>query len=445
MTGTVHGVNPWMQKLVPAASIEVFDGDSKGWPRFIAGFKSMVHDALSSDADRLAILAQLLSPRLREGFAGLLATPTMYHRVLEELQQLYGDPEATVQLQATATALLNVEPLHSDTLSELERFYLQVKGPVCVFETSGRNNELESAILVGQVSGKLTKNLQEKWAHRIQSRSTEARSLRHFTEWLKAQVIEKRVLATFVNPKQGGISSASRGKPKTATDSKLVRTTAVLPVRQCIVCKTGGHNIASCPTFARMDMTERLAIIRERRLCIRCLRAGHLKRQCISKGKCSIQGCNGVHHSLLHGAPRMYPNRERQPNPTVPTGEERTKASITTARVNWQSNNVQVLCAVVPVVVKFGENSCRAFALLDSGAEVSMMSEKLAEKLQMHGVKRTFNVRTITGSSQMSATECQCIISATDGSTSFNVDPVIVMPKLDLSTRSVRLTSMQST
>uniref|UniRef100_A0A5S6QA95 Uncharacterized protein n=1 Tax=Trichuris muris TaxID=70415 RepID=A0A5S6QA95_TRIMR len=52
MTGTVQGVNPWLQKLVPAASIEVFDGDPKGWLRFIAVFKSKVHDALLSDADR---------------------------------------------------------------------------------------------------------------------------------------------------------------------------------------------------------------------------------------------------------------------------------------------------------------------------------------------------------------------------------------------------------
>ncbi|KFD61183.1 hypothetical protein M514_26616 [Trichuris suis] len=70
--------NPWLQRLAPAATIDVFDGDPKHWPRFVAGLKSMVHDAVSSDADRLAILSQLLSPRLREGFAGLLYSPCMY-------------------------------------------------------------------------------------------------------------------------------------------------------------------------------------------------------------------------------------------------------------------------------------------------------------------------------------------------------------------------------
>ncbi|KFD46705.1 hypothetical protein M513_12415 [Trichuris suis] len=55
---------PWLQKLVPAANVEVFDGDRKCWPRFIASFKSVVHDSVSSDVDRLALLAQLHSPRI---------------------------------------------------------------------------------------------------------------------------------------------------------------------------------------------------------------------------------------------------------------------------------------------------------------------------------------------------------------------------------------------
>uniref|UniRef100_A0A5S6QUD0 Retrotransposon gag domain-containing protein n=1 Tax=Trichuris muris TaxID=70415 RepID=A0A5S6QUD0_TRIMR len=172
--------NPWLQKLVPAANIEIFDGDPKCWPRFIAGFKSIVHDSLSSDVDRLAILAQLLSPRLREGFAVLSSTPTMYHQVLQELQRMYGDPVAAVQ--SHAAALTSVEPLRSESLAELERFYLQVNGPVSILEVNGLHNELNSVILVSQVSCKLTLNLREKWAHQVHSRSHETLNLRDFVD-----------------------------------------------------------------------------------------------------------------------------------------------------------------------------------------------------------------------------------------------------------------------
>uniref|UniRef100_A0A5S6R3W1 Retrotransposon gag domain-containing protein n=1 Tax=Trichuris muris TaxID=70415 RepID=A0A5S6R3W1_TRIMR len=171
----VQAPNPWLQKFVPAANIETFDGDLRSWPRFIAGFKSMVHDALSSDVDRLAVLAQLLSPRLREGFAGLLSTPTMYRQVLEELQNLYGNPVSAIQCHADA--LVNVEPLRSESLPEMERFYLQVNGPVSVLEVNQCNHKLNSVILVSQISSKLTRNLRENWAHQVHVRSPETLNL----------------------------------------------------------------------------------------------------------------------------------------------------------------------------------------------------------------------------------------------------------------------------
>uniref|UniRef100_A0A5S6Q7U8 Uncharacterized protein n=1 Tax=Trichuris muris TaxID=70415 RepID=A0A5S6Q7U8_TRIMR len=41
--------NAWLQRLAPAATINVFDRDPREWPRFTASW--MVHDAVSSDAD----------------------------------------------------------------------------------------------------------------------------------------------------------------------------------------------------------------------------------------------------------------------------------------------------------------------------------------------------------------------------------------------------------
>ncbi|KFD47309.1 hypothetical protein M514_11819 [Trichuris suis] len=55
-----------------------------------------------------------------------------------------------------------------------------------------------------------------------------------------------------------------------------------------------------------------------------------------------------------------------------------------------------------------------------------------------------YNIRAVNGGTQMSATECQCTVSSTDGLSSFEVDPVIVMPRLDLSVHPVRLKALRS-
>ncbi|KFD51895.1 hypothetical protein M514_07224 [Trichuris suis] len=56
-----------------------------------------------------------------------------------------------------------------------------------------------------------------------------------------------------------------------------------------------------------------------------------------------------------------------------------------------------------------------------------------------------YSIRSVNGGTQMSETECQCTISSTDGLSSFEVDPVIVMPKSQLSVHPVRLKALRAT
>uniref|UniRef100_A0A5S6QIG6 CCHC-type domain-containing protein n=1 Tax=Trichuris muris TaxID=70415 RepID=A0A5S6QIG6_TRIMR len=438
--------NPWLQKLVPAANIDIFDGDPRSWPRFIAGFKSMVHDSLPSDVDRLAVLTQLLSPRLREGFTGLLWTPTMYRQVLQELEKLYGDPAAAVQ--AHALTLSSVEPLRRESLAELERFYLQLNGPVSVLEMNNRQSELNSIILFSQISSKLTRSLREKWAHRLHSQLAETLSLRHFVDWLKDLVMEKRFLTTFVSHDRTVVPTISYGKRRgvfhVVADPNILRATVMAPIRHYVVCEVDSHGIVSCPTFLKMNATESLSVVRQSRLCHRCLGTGHVKRMCRSKGKCTVYGCKGAHHPLLHGAPRMYPGQNIQQGSPLAMNTEEHDTSVITARVNCHSNKVRVLCAVVPILVTSGTTTCRSHALLDSGAEVSMMWQQLSQRLNMHGEKRMFDIRTVNGASQVPAIETKCTISAVDRSTTFEVDPLIIVANMKLSVRSVSRQNLQS-
>ncbi|KFD46436.1 hypothetical protein M513_12701 [Trichuris suis] len=46
----------WLREIAPAVNIQPFVGDPLQWDMFISSFKSLVHDVVGSDAQRLAIL-----------------------------------------------------------------------------------------------------------------------------------------------------------------------------------------------------------------------------------------------------------------------------------------------------------------------------------------------------------------------------------------------------
>ncbi|KFD53866.1 hypothetical protein M513_05133 [Trichuris suis] len=246
----------------------------------------------------------------------------MYRQVLQELQQLYGDPVATVQ--SHANALASVEPLRSESVAELERFYLQLNGPVSVLEMKGRTSELNSMILVTQVVSKLTRNLREKWAHQIHSRLLKEVSLRKFVDWLKDLVLERRFTATLDNSDNVVVPRASAGrrggKSYSPSIHKHVRTTAVQPLRHCVTCNSDAHSVATCSVFSKMDVAERLAIIRRGRLCIRCLRQGHVKQDCMSMLSSWLQ------RDSSYPASRSTPNVSTPSYQSVPSCASESRA-----------------------------------------------------------------------------------------------------------------------
>ncbi|CDW55527.1 hypothetical protein TTRE_0000379901 [Trichuris trichiura] len=50
----------WLREIAPAVNIEPFDGDPLKWNMFITSFNFLVHDVAGTNAQRLAILHQLL-------------------------------------------------------------------------------------------------------------------------------------------------------------------------------------------------------------------------------------------------------------------------------------------------------------------------------------------------------------------------------------------------
>ncbi|KFD58099.1 hypothetical protein M514_00862 [Trichuris suis] len=304
-------------------------------------------------------------------------------------------------------ALGRMQPLRSESPQELKRFYLQVNGPVSVLEGSGWHSELNSVLMVSQTSDKLTTRLKEQWGGIVQSNLPSRPNPRQFVDWLRDLVMKRRLMPTKSDMvvEERSLTTRGRGFEGPRRKAPSAFSTIVSNSQQCVVCGMARHDINSCPNFAEQSMENRVAVVRRLHLCLVCLKCGHSKRDCESLSKCNVGNCKGRHHSLLHGAPRLFSTEQSKTNHRVELSPRVSETLASQTGILSTIKHLRTVCAVVPVRITYGGTSTQTYALLDSGAEVSLMSRQLGNELKVPDSDRYLDIRTVHGISRIKASE----------------------------------------
>ena len=171
----------------------------------------------------------------------------------------------------------------------------------------------------------------------------------------------------------------------------------------CSLCKGGQHPSYLCPIFKAMDIEHRKIHARDSNLCFNCLSQGHRTRDCKSTNRC--KKCSKSHHTMLHreqvksesdaGKSPVSPSDSSPPNSTndvalnlhiKPQQEIQKSLSMTSHVTLEEPSGKQIV----------------ARALLDSGAGVSLVSQRIVKKLQLqrssHNISITGAMGTNVGS-----------------------------------------------
>ena len=81
-----------------------------------------------------------------------------------------------------------------------------------------------------------------------------------------------------------------------------VQSQSKSPAPKCVHC-SGGHSLYQCESFTSLNPKDRLAKVRQKRLCFICLRAGHRSNECKCKHiHCTVPNCakRNSHNTLIH-------------------------------------------------------------------------------------------------------------------------------------------------
>ncbi|CAH0730313.1 unnamed protein product, partial [Brenthis ino] len=181
-------------------------------------------------------------------------------------------------------------------------------------------------------------------------------------------------------------------RPSTNTGNQRKKMSAVYnvteaeeeQVSQCPSCEQT-HALPQCPKYKGLSLDERWELVKEKKLCFKCITKKHRRSNCKAK-LCGVNECRSPHHPTLH-------REEKTPKPLI-NETEAVLSVATKATVSTQA----VLLKMCPVTVVGPRGEEKTYALMDEGATITLIDEELAKKigakgpltpLHMHGVNMT--------------------------------------------------------
>ena len=119
-----------------------------------------------------------------------------------------------------------------------------------------------------------------------------------------------------------------------------------------------------------------------------------------------------------------------------PAGENNAESKVVAATGAGES---RVCLGVIPVKVrsKNGIDTVETYALLDSGSEVTICSEKLARSLKACGKKTSFNLTGITGSQNIDSQLIDIVVESMGGTTIVELDRVRTVKDIPISSQCI--------
>ena len=440
----------------PRTELQKFDGNARNWPMFIQSFKIFVHDTVDCDAVRLTHLRSCLGPDIQRHLGEALVNPGLYQFALMELQRKFGNPQ--IVAKACTAALLELQPFRDGDHKALESFASTIHSVVATLSQCGYGMELYSTTTLLQIVAKLPPILKGRWGEVSWSMQPQLPSLTDFDWWLdNVSMAEYSVNASV-------LSSRDQQKPSrtsSASSSSRSRNQQSGPAvyhanaTSCSNC-TGNHAIDSCYKFKALTVEGRAEVIKLKKLCFRCLANDHIGADCPRSETCNNNGCKGLHHPLIHGAPRLFPPKTtprvefspkvdyKSPPPSPSTARSPSTSGDEATQFSGATSNSAVhrgtLLPIVPVVIKANGTTVKTYALLDNGSEITMVTKRLAEQTHLQGPIESTTIGTVNGAAPPQPTMRVAFqVAATEGDAIFDIEDAFVISSLSLSKRAINL------
>ena len=425
---------------LPKITIERFDGDVKKWPLFLADFTSAVDGAGFSNAHKMAYLRSFLTEKVRNGIAQFMFDPHLYPQAMDELKRQYGHPY--VIALAHIKTMLDLEAV-KDNATALAEFANVLNGSVGALSAGEYRQELYSSGILAQLSAKIPIRLQQQWSSEIYVMQPRPPTILDFCSWLNIKVRSEHFRNPFsatssiprADSQPGGRKPQQSGRGGTVFETAMP-TPVASQENECLVCE-GAHSLNWCKKFEDMSVERRMELVREKRLCICCLKSGHGIKKCFSQNTCRVTGCQSKHNTKLHDAPALFPRR---------VSESSISSEGVIQGFNGHCRTVSsVLLLVVPIRISANGKVVETKALLDNGSQLTLVRQDIVDELCLEDPTQDLSFGTFHGMDpEIPTKKVSFLVSAKNSSFSVSVGEAYSVPVLNIPSGETDLLKLQS-
>lgn len=426
---------PMLDIKLPTLQIEPFDGTPEKWPAFNEMFTNHVHNNPQyTTTSKFTYLMSLMTQEAQTAMAGFSIASRSYEEALAFLRSEFGDQQKI--LRSLYNKLRNLTPVtQSQTMTkDLRHFLYQIDNTLRQLRAYGQDVDSEAnrhfLILTMQekipkvIMGKLNQNKQnvpgqaynEEW--KVATFCIALRGVVNEIESLDeiyGQKAPKPATAQQQSSTQGRPSHPHRQQTPqagrfsnaftattTPTKDQRVQQFNKQPPSPCAFC-SNSHFSDQCMSFP--TSYSRATFCRQHRICLRCLRTGHITSKCNSTRLCYHCKKNGHHSALCNQkfGDTARPTEQASTNkPEALFGTtRRNNIPVITMAVNQQSCQAKSRLMTSTTTLLHPTNSGRQRQLrilYDSGSTDSFLAAEVATALDLPVLHTTeINIQTFGG------------------------------------------------
>ncbi|XP_026322792.1 uncharacterized protein LOC113232330 [Hyposmocoma kahamanoa] len=375
ITTAARAIQPTTARL---QELPIFNGSSSDWLPFKTAYEESA--GLLTEQENLARLRRSLKGTAREAAQCLFVGATSSNEVMSLLTSRFGRSDA---LALAELSKLRTLPRLGEHPRDICNFASKIINVTATLKALNRPHYLHNAEIVRAVVEKLPSALRYRYYDFAAEQPEYQPDLVTLTEFMQRTAARCGSYAPVENtPVEDRREPAGR-RPMKSCHTQIAKPAAHEQVTTCPICDKTGHHAAQCDEMKTADVTTRWDVARKHRLCFRCLRTRKFRHTCKNK-RCGIDGCEYMHHSLLHGTPPSSKEKKEAP------------ASFVVASAKDRSNTTALL-KVLPVQVRGPKGTCNALALLDDGSTCSLIEAALARRIGAAGTPAPFYIEGVAG------------------------------------------------